>query len=80
MERYLLGMAERLKRDKAKSKGAYTRTTTKLMMTVEGGLCSNLQVMESFNLLSTAFEDVVRAVGNLEMYNETAGNSVNFVP
>ena len=29
LECYLLDMAERLKRDKAKSKGAYTRTRTK---------------------------------------------------
>ena len=76
MECYLLDMAERLKRDKAKSKGAYTRTRTKLMMTMEGGLYSNMQVMKSFDILSTAFEDVVRAVGNLEMYYETVGDSV----
>ena len=76
MECYLLDMAERLKRDKAKSKGAYTRTRTKLMMTMEGGLYSNMQVMESFDIFSTAFEDVVRAVGNLEMYYETVGDSV----
>ena len=75
MECCLHGMVERLKQDKAKSKGAYTRTITKLTMTVEDGLCSNMQVMESFDLLSTAFEDMVSAVGNLEMYNATAGNS-----
>ena len=46
------------------------------MMTMEGGLYSNMQVMESFDLLSTAFEDVVRAVGNLEMYCKTVGDSV----
>ena len=32
--------------------------------------------MESFDLVSTAFEDVDRAVGNLEMYYEFVGDSV----
>ena len=32
--------------------------------------------MKSFDLLPTAFEDVARAVGNLEIYSETVGDSV----
>ena len=46
------------------------------MMTMEGGLCSNMHVMERFDILSTAFEDVDRACGNLEMYYEFVGDSV----
>ena len=68
-------MAERLRKDKAKYKGAYTRTKTKLMMTLEGVLSSKMQVMESLSLLSVAFEDVVRAVESVEAHYETVGNS-----
>ena len=68
-------MAERLRKDKAKYKGAYTRTKTKLMMTLEGGLSSIMQVMENLSLLSAAFEDVVRAVESLEAHYETVGDS-----
>ena len=68
-------MAERLRKDKAKYKGAYTRTKTKLMMTLEGVLSSKMQVMESLSLLSVAFEDVVRAVESVETHYETVGNS-----
>ena len=68
-------MAERLRKDKAKYKGAYTRTKTKLMMTLEGGMYSKMQVMERLDLLSAAFEDVVRAVESLEAHYETVGDS-----
>ena len=37
------------KQDKARAKGAYTRTRTKLMMIIEGRLSSNMQVMERFD-------------------------------
>ena len=46
------------------------------MMTMEGGLYLNMQVMESIDILYMAFEDVVCAVGNLEMYCETVGDFV----
>ena len=68
-------MAERLRKDKAKYIGAYTRTKTKLMMTLEGGLSSIMQVMENLSLLSAAFDDVVRAVESLEAHYETVGES-----
>ena len=61
-------MAERLKKDKAKYKCAYTRAKTKLLMTIEGGMASKMQVMENLSLLSAVFEDVVRAVENLEAH------------
>ena len=61
-------MAERVRKDKANYKGAYTRTKTKLMMTLEGGLSSKMRVMENLSLLSVAFEDVVRAVESLEAH------------
>ena len=69
-------MAERLKKDKAKYKCAYTRTKTKLLMTIEGGMASKMQVMENLSLLSAVFEDVVRAVENLEAHYENVGDSV----
>ena len=68
-------MAERLKKDKTKYKCAYTRTKTKLLMTLEGGMASKMQVMESLSLLFAVFEDVVRAVGNLEAHYEDVGDS-----
>ena len=68
-------MALRLRKDKAKYEGAYTRTKTKLMMTLEGGLSSKMQLMENLSLLSAAFEDVVRAVESLEAHYETVGDS-----
>ena len=68
-------MAERLKKDKTKYKCAYTRTKTKLLMTLEGGMASKMEVMESLSLLSAVFEDVVRAVGNLEAQYEDVGDS-----
>jgi len=64
-------MAERLRKNKAKYKGAHTRTKTKLMMALEGGRSSKMRVMENLNLLSAAFEDVVRAVESLEAHYET---------
>lgn len=68
-------MAERLKKDKTKYKCAYTRTKTKLLMTLEGGMASKMQVIENLSLLSAVFEDVVRAVGNLEAHYEDVGDS-----
>ena len=67
-------MALRLRKDKAKYEGAYTRTKTKLMMTLEGGLSSKMQLMENLSLLSAAFENVVRAVQSLEAHYETVGD------
>ena len=46
-----LDMIERLKKDKAKYKSAYTRTKTKLLMTMEGGMSSKMQVIERLNLV-----------------------------
>ena len=66
---------ERLKKEKAKYKAAYTRTKTKLLMTMEGGMASKMQVMENLSLLSAVFEDVVRAVGNLEAHYEDVSDS-----
>ena len=68
-------MAERLRKDKAKYKGAYARTKTKLIMTLEGVLSSKMQVIECLSLLSVAFENVVRAVESVEAHYETVGNS-----
>lgn len=61
-------MAERLRKDKARYKGAYTRTKTKSMMILEGGLSSKMQVMENLSLLPATFEDVVHAVESLEAH------------
>ena len=69
-------MAERLKKDKVKDKGANTRTKTELLMTLEGGMASKMQVMENLSLLSAVFEDVVCAVENLEAHYEDVGDSV----
>lgn len=55
-------MAERLRKDKARYKGAYMRTKTKFMMILEGRLSSKMQVMENLSLLPATFKDVVHAV------------------
>ena len=68
-------MAEQLKKDETKCKCAYTRTKTKLLMTLEGGMASKMQLMESLSLLSVVFEDVVCAVENLEAHYEDVGDS-----
>ena len=69
-------MAKWLRKDKAKYKGAYTTTKTKLTMTLEGGPSSMMmQVMENSSLLSAAFEDVVHEVESLEAHYETVGHS-----
>jgi len=44
-------------------------------MTLEGGMALKMQVMESLNLLSAVFEDVVHAVKNLEAYYKDGGDS-----
>ena len=61
-------MAERLRKDKARYKGAYTRTKTIFMMILEGGLSSKMQVMENLSLLPAPFEDVVHEVKSLEAH------------
>ncbi|PFX31939.1 hypothetical protein AWC38_SpisGene3221 [Stylophora pistillata] len=63
-------------KDKAKYKCAYTRTKTKLLMTLEGGMASKMQVTENLSLLSAVFEDVVRAAKNLAAHYEDVGDSV----
>ena len=67
-------MAKRLKKDKTKYKCAYTRTKTKLLLTLEGGMALKMQMMESLSLLFAVFEDVVRAVKNLEAHYEDVGD------
>ena len=67
-------MAERLKKNMAKYKGAFTRTKTKLLMTLEGGIASKMQVMENLSLLSAVVEDIVRAIENLEAHYEDIGD------
>ena len=59
---------ESLRKDKAKYKAAYTRTKTELIMTLEGGLSSKMQVMENLRGYSRAFE-------SLEVHYETVGDS-----
>ena len=43
-------------------------------MTLEGGMASKMQLMESLSLLSVVFEDVVCAVKNLEAHYEDVGD------
>lgn len=64
---------EKLKREKAQAKGAFTRSKTKLLMTIDGGLSSRTKVLETVDLFAEAFERVVYTCGNLETHYETAG-------
>ena len=62
---------ERLKKEKMRSKCSYTKNRNKLMMAMEGGLSSRMQVMESLNVSTDAYEDVLQACEKLETYYET---------
>ena len=68
-------MGECLRKEEAKYKGDYTRTRTKILMTLEEALSSKKQVIEHLSLLSAAFEDVVRAVESLEAHYDAVGDS-----
>ena len=56
---------ERLKKEKIRSKSSYTRSRNKLMMVMEGGLSSRMQVMESLGVFTDAYEGVLRACEEL---------------
>ena len=68
---------ERPKKEKMRSKCSYTRNRNKLMMVMEGGLSSRIQVMESLSVLTDAYGGVLRACEELETYYETVKDSGN---
>ena len=49
---------EKLKTEKAKTEGTFTRPKTKLLMSMEGGLSTKVKVMESLDDFAIAFENV----------------------
>ena len=61
---------EKLKTEKARTKGAFTRTKTKLLMSMEGGLSPKVKVMESLDNFAIAFENVIDACARLQLYYE----------
>ena len=61
------------KREKAKAKGAYTRSRTKLLMTMEGGQSTRAQVIERLDFFAGAFENVICADDNLGSFYENVG-------
>ena len=64
---------ERLKKRKMTSKCSYTKNRNKLMMVMEGGLSSRMQVMESLSDFTD--ESVLRACEELEAYYENIKDS-----
>ena len=68
---------ELLKKEKMRSKCAHTKNRNKLMMAMEGGRSSRMQVMESLNVFTDAYEDVLRPCEKLETYYETEKDSGN---
>ena len=66
---------ERLKKRKMRSKCSYTKNRNKLMMVMEGGLSSKMQVMESLIVLTDAYESVLRACKEVEAYYENIRDS-----
>ena len=66
-----------LKKEKMRSKCAYTRSRNKLMMVMEGGLSSRMQVMETLNVFTDAYDGVLRAFEALDTYYETREDSGN---
>ena len=61
---------EKLKTEKATTKGVFTRTKTKLLMSMEGGLSLKVKVMESLDNFAIAFENVIDAYARLQLYYE----------
>ena len=61
---------EKLKTEKARTKGAFTRNKTKLLMSMEGGLSPKVKVMESLDNFAIAFENVIDACATLQLYYE----------
>lgn len=50
---------EGLKKRKMRSKCSYTKNRNKLMMVMEGGLSSRMEVMESLSDFTDAYESVL---------------------
>ena len=61
---------EKLKTEKARTKGTFTRTKTKLLMSMEGGLSPKVKVLESLDDFAIAFENVMDACARLQLYYE----------
>ena len=59
-------MMEKLKTEKARTKGAFTQTKTKLLMSMEGGLSPQVKVMESLDKFAIAFENIIDACARLQ--------------
>ena len=59
---------EKLKCEKVKAKGAYTRTRTKLLMLMEGGLSPKVKDLEALDFVLVAFKKVVEAYVRLESH------------
>ena len=57
------------------SKCSYTKNRNKLMMVMEGGLSLRMQVMESLSDFTDAYESVLRAYKELEVYYENLKDS-----
>ena len=66
-----------MKKEKMRSKCAYTRSRNKLMMVMEGGLSSRMQVMETLNAFTDAYDGVLRAFEALDTYYDTVEDSGN---
>ena len=66
---------EGLKKRKMRSKCSYTKNRNKLMMVMEGGLSSKMEVMESLSDFTDPYESVLRACEELEAYYENVNDS-----
>ena len=66
---------EGLKKRKMRSKSSYTKNRNKLMMVMEGGLSSRMEVMESLSDFTDAYESVLRACEELEACYENIKDS-----
>ena len=68
---------EKLKTKKAGNKGAFTRTKTKLLMSMEGGLSPKVKVIESLDNFAIAFENAIDA--RLQLYYEDIVDRARFL-
>ena len=65
---------EKLKSEKARTKGVLTQARSKLLMSMEGGLSLKVKVMENLDHLAIAFENVIDACARLQLYYEAAAD------
>ena len=66
---------EKLKREKARAKGAYTRSRTKLLMIMQSEEATRTEVIERLDCFAEAFEKAIMSLDSLGQLCEQHGDS-----